>query len=144
MRKFNDSLPLKLLRTRDKLMGYFRPLFLQYELTEQQWRVLRALYEYKELEPSQLAEYCNILTPSMTGILNRLEQAGHIYKRKGSEDRRRFVVGMTAPARDLFDDLSPEVEKCYDKMRADIDNDKVDELSELLDQVLERLDSLED
>ncbi len=140
MRKFDDSLPLQLLKTRDGLMQYFRPLLTRHQYTDQQWRIMRALYEFKELEPSQLAERCNILAPSLTGMLNRLEQSGLIYKRKQMEDKRRFVVGMTATARDKFDELSVEVEACYEQMCQDIGKDLVNELSQVLRQVEQRLE----
>ncbi|WP_413113210.1 homoprotocatechuate degradation operon regulator HpaR [Thaumasiovibrio sp. DFM-14] len=139
MRKFDDSLPLKLLKTRDSMMAYFRPILTQNDLTDQQWRILRALFEFKELEPSQLALHCNILAPSMTGMLNRLEQSGYIYRRKLIDDKRKFIIGMTTPARDKFEQLSPQVERCYQQMRVDIGDDLVDEFTQVLDKVYNKL-----
>ncbi len=43
MRSFSRSLPMALLRAREAVMASFRPVLREYALTEQQWRVLRAL-----------------------------------------------------------------------------------------------------
>ena len=43
IRSFDKSLPMALLRTREAAMQHFRPLLAEHDLTEQQWRVLRAL-----------------------------------------------------------------------------------------------------
>ena len=55
MRKFDDSIPLQLLKAREVTMGFFRPILQEIPLTEQQWRVIRALNEHQELESKQLA-----------------------------------------------------------------------------------------
>jgi hypothetical protein len=43
MREFSRSLPMALLRAREAVMRQFRPSLRQHGLTEQQWRILRAL-----------------------------------------------------------------------------------------------------
>jgi len=53
MRKFDDSLPLKLLKAREAALNYFRPILKEIPLTEQQWRIIRALNEYGALESKQ-------------------------------------------------------------------------------------------
>jgi hypothetical protein len=43
LRDFSKSLPMALMRTREAVMKRFRPSLRDHALTEQQWRVLRAL-----------------------------------------------------------------------------------------------------
>src|SRR5208283_3623306 len=43
MREFSRSLPMSLLRAREAVMRHFRPSLRRHGLTEQQWRILRAL-----------------------------------------------------------------------------------------------------
>ena len=43
LRNVSRSLPVALLRTREAVMRQFRPVLRSVDLTEQQWRVLRAL-----------------------------------------------------------------------------------------------------
>ncbi|MCP4597670.1 homoprotocatechuate degradation operon regulator HpaR [Neptuniibacter sp.] len=137
MRKFEDSLPLQLLKAREATMLFFRPLLHENSLTEQQWRVLRALYAYKELESKELAKRCCLLSPSLTGILKRLEQQGYIQRRKSEEDQRRTIISLTDSANALFVRLSPEVEERYKTFTDRYDEKKLKQLMEMLKELSE-------
>lgn len=135
MRKFNDSLPLRLLKAREAAMAFFRPLLQEIPLTEQQWRVIRALNEFEELESKQLAELCCILSPSLTGIINRLEQQGYIKRRKSSEDQRRILVSLTDKSKEMFAQMSPLLEARYQEMTERFSPDDMKTLEELLNKL---------
>lgn len=135
MRKFNDSLPLRLLKAREAAMAFFRPLLQEIPLTEQQWRVIRALNEFEELESKQLAELCCILSPSLTGIINRLEQQGYIKRRKSSEDQRRILISLTDKAKDMFARMSPLLEERYQEMTERFSSRDMKKLEELLNKL---------
>nr|WP_221801679.1 homoprotocatechuate degradation operon regulator HpaR [Oceanobacter mangrovi] len=136
MRKFNDSIPLKLLRAREATMAFFRPILQEIGLTEQQWRVIRALNEYEELESKQLADICCILSPSLTGIINRLEASGHIKRRKSTEDQRRMLISLTDEAKTMFAGVSPRLEGRYHAIADKLSAEKMALLHELLDEVI--------
>lgn len=76
MLDFDHSLPMLLLRAREVSMARFRPILAAHGLTEQQWRVIRALAEDNGLELKTLAARTLILKPSMTGIVDRLKGMG--------------------------------------------------------------------
>lgn len=135
MRKFDDSLPLKLLKAREATMVFFRPLLQEVDLTEQQWRVIRALNEHAELESKQLAVHCCILSPSLTGILNRLEAQGYILRKKSTEDQRRVLISLSSKAQIMFDEISPRLEAKYAQMTSQLSQDKMDQLNDLLNQL---------
>lgn len=137
MRKFEDSLPLQLLKAREATMLFFRPLLHENALTEQQWRVLRALYAFNELESKELANHCCLLSPSLTGILKRLEQQGYVQRRKSEEDQRRTIISLTDQSNELFSRLSPEVEARYKAFTQRYGEDKLDELMEMLKDLSE-------
>ncbi|NMT64610.1 homoprotocatechuate degradation operon regulator HpaR [Marinobacter orientalis] len=132
MRKFDDSLPLRLLKAREAAMGFFRPLLQEIPLTEPQWRVIRALNEFEELESKQLAELCCILSPSLTGIINRLEQLGYIKRRKSTEDQRRTLISLTDKAKEMFESMSPRLEARYQEMTERFSHEDMEKLEELL------------
>ena len=132
MRKFDDSLPLRLLKAREAAMGFFRPLLQEIPLTEQQWRVIRALNEFEELESKQLAELCCILSPSLTGIINRLEQLGYINRRKSTEDQRRTLISLTDKAKEMFASMSPRLEARYQEMTERFSQEDMEKLEDLL------------
>lgn len=132
MRKFDDSLPLRLLKAREAAMTFFRPLLQEIPLTEPQWRVIRALNEFGELESKQLAELCCILSPSLTGIINRLEQLGYIKRRKSTEDQRRTLISLTDKAKEMFASMSPRLEARYQEMTERFSPEDMKKLEKLL------------
>ena len=137
MRKFEDSLPLQLLKAREATMAFFRPLLQENNITEQQWRVLRALKAFGELESKQLADHCCILSPSLTGIIKRLEHQGYITRKKSEEDQRRTLIRLTEKSQILFTRLSPDVEAKYKRFTDLYGTEKLTELSQLLKELTE-------
>jgi DNA-binding MarR family transcriptional regulator len=70
------------------------------ELTLVQVRVLRRLA--KEPRPlGQLGVYLTLAPPSMTRIVDRLEERGLIERRRDDEDRRKVLASITAEGRRL-------------------------------------------
>ncbi len=56
------------------VMKTFLPSLKEHGLPTQQWRVIRALENENGLEISELAEYCYLLVPSLSRIINHLEK----------------------------------------------------------------------
>jgi homoprotocatechuate degradation regulator HpaR len=137
MRSFNQSLPMLLLRAREATMSYFRPLLQQHGLTEQQWRILRALHEVGAQDSGELAARCCILAPSMTGILKRMEAENLIQRQRSATDGRRIGVQMTDKSRALFDQLSPLVEARYQDIRDQLCPERLALLYELLEEMID-------
>src|SRR3954467_14591331 len=69
MRDFSRSLPMSLLRAREAVMRQFRPSLREHGLTEQQWRILRALAAIDSIEVTELARTAFVLGPSLSHIL---------------------------------------------------------------------------
>ena len=53
--QFSHSLPMALYRTLDAVMPRFRKIFNEFGLTEQQWRVLRVLWDQQAVTLNRLA-----------------------------------------------------------------------------------------
>ena len=68
LRSFSKSLPMALLLAREAVMNRFRPALNMFNITEQQWRVLRALSSIKEIEVMELAKVTYLLAPSLLPI----------------------------------------------------------------------------
>src|SRR5213082_3818153 len=89
MREFSRSLPMSLLRAREAVMRQFRPSLRDYGLTEQQWRILRALTSVDTIEVTELAQVAFLLGPSLSRILRDLEARDLIERRAAKADLRR-------------------------------------------------------
>src|SRR5215468_10566700 len=88
MREFSRSLPMSLLRAREAVMRQFRPSLRHHGLTEQQWRILRALTSVEAIEVTELARLAFLLGPSLSRILRDLESRGLIERRSAETDLR--------------------------------------------------------
>lgn len=137
--QFSRSLPMMLYRALDAVMPRFRRIFNEFGLTEQQWRVLRVLWEHDDIAFRELADITLIPAPSLVGIVDRLSGQGLVARRRSETDRRSVFVQATEKGRDLHRDVKPHVDAAYAELRGSID-DK--EWNQLID-ALERLASIE-
>ena len=135
MTKTQPSLTLSLLQAREAAMAFFRPLLNQHDLTEQQWRVIRILKQYGELENYQLAELACILKPSMTGVLGRLERDGLVRRQKAAQDQRRVFVSLTEGGEACFASMKEGMEANYQKIQAQFGEEKLQQLMGLLNDL---------
>lgn len=132
------NLPHLLLRAREALMGHFRPLLAESGLTEQQWRIVRELFERGPLEPRQLCEACSISSPSIVGVLARMAETGFVKRERMVHDQRRVKVSLTAGSRRLALRLIPQIERCYESLEATLGVAPIQEVYDALDALLAR------
>jgi homoprotocatechuate degradation regulator HpaR len=134
------NLPLLLLHAREAVLARFRPILKDHGLTEQQWRIVRALVEDGPLEPRQIVERCRISSPSLAGVLARMEEQGLVGRSAHATDRRRQTVEASSRSRTLARTIAPRIEATYRELEAEFDPAFVDRLYGALDRLLEQLD----
>ncbi len=132
MKTIRPSLTLALLQAREATMSHFRPALNEIGLTEQQWRVIRILYQHEELESNQLADFACILKPSLTGILNRMIDQNLIKKRKDKEDQRINLITLTDEGKKCFEIQAVKMEASYKKIQEQYGAEKMTQLMDLL------------
>lgn len=135
----NPNLPLLLLRGRERLLSYFRPILNAHGLTEQQWRILRVLLE-GSLEPRQICDVCCISSPSLVGVLARMHQLGLIHRSPVAGDQRRVLISVTPRASRLAAAIVPEIEGAYREIETRIGKPLLRELQGMLEQLLSTLE----
>ena len=136
MLDFEHSLPILLLRAREGCMARFRPILARNGLTEQQWRVIRALAEDNGQEAAELAQTTLILRPSMTGIVDRLERDDLVMRKKDQADGRKTCIWLTRKARRLYERIMPEVAAEYSQLQNELGGKGWEELYQSLFQLI--------
>jgi homoprotocatechuate degradation regulator HpaR len=116
MREFSRSLPMSLLRAREAVMRHFRPSLRDHGLTEQQWRILRALTSIDAIEVTELARVAFLLGPSLSRILRDLEARQLIERKVVKADQRRVVISISARGLRLIEAVAPSSEAIYAAM----------------------------
>lgn len=135
----NRSLPIALLRAREKVMGPIRGMLADVGVTEQQWRVLRVLNEGGTLDPTEIADRSCLLLPSLTRILQTLEGKDMITRAPHPTDRRKQLVTITGAGRQLILDNLQESQRLNAWLTDSFGTEKLDKLLDLLNE----LDALE-
>jgi homoprotocatechuate degradation regulator HpaR len=137
------NLPLLLLQARERVMARFRPILNAHGVTEQQWRVVRALNDEGPLEPRQIGEICCISSPSMAGMLARMEDLGLVDRKRMEQDQRRVLVSLTPKSKALVEQITPLSEQTYRELEDTLGADFIDALYGQLDRLLQVLEPVE-
>jgi DNA-binding MarR family transcriptional regulator len=82
-----------------------------YRVTPVQYALLKVLWEQDDQSGAELGERLLFDSATMTGLLDRLEQAGLIERRAHATDRRVNRVVLTARGRDLQGPLDHEMDQ---------------------------------
>jgi homoprotocatechuate degradation regulator HpaR len=130
------NLPLLLLQARESVIAHFRPVLNRHGVTEQQWRIVRALLERGALEPRQIVEVCRISSPSLAGVLARMDELGLVKRERLAADQRRVRVSLTAKSRALAASMAPQIEAVYDGIEAHIGPEFTGRFYAVLDELI--------
>lgn len=131
------NLPLLLLRVREAVFSHFRPIISHFGLTEQQWRIARALSEKGEMEQNQIVEACQILAPSLAGVLGRMEEVDLVQRRRHETDLRRILVSLTPKGERIVRRVVPLVSEQYALLEQAVGSDVIDGLYKALDAYMD-------
>ncbi|QCI69329.1 homoprotocatechuate degradation operon regulator HpaR [Phreatobacter stygius] len=104
---------MSLLRSREAVMRHFRVTLRGHDITEQQWRVLRALSSVGEVEINDLVRSTFLLAPSLSRILRDLEARQLIIRRTPASDLRRSLISIAPAGLALIEIVGPHSEAIY-------------------------------
>ena len=135
-RIINSNLPQRFLKARDCLMSHFRPILQHFGVTEQQWRILRILDEREQLEPREICDLCQILSPSMAGVLARMEQMELIVRARFEQDQRRVLVKLAPKGEQLISVMAPLIDAQYQHLERAFGKSVLEEVSTVLERFI--------
>jgi homoprotocatechuate degradation regulator HpaR len=138
-RPFARSLPMQLMRARELVMRHFRPHLHEHDLTDQQWRIIRALMEADSIEIGDLSERCCIHPASLSRILPKLEASGLVSRKSNAGDKRRVMVAIAPPGRRLFTSMAPDSEASYAAIARKLGAKRLQDTYRVLDELIAAL-----
>ena len=118
-------------------MAHFRPILNHFGLTDQQWRILRALDERAQLEPREICSLCQIHSASMAGMLTRMEELALIQRTRVAEDQRRVVVRLAPKGDKLVSEMAPLIDLQYQLIEEALGVEVFDNLFDSLDKFIQ-------
>lgn len=99
-------------------------------------QVIRALDESGPLEPRRISDLCTISTPSMAGVLARMEAMGLVTKERFEDDQRRVRVSLTKQSVNLVRMLSKDLEAEYLALECEVGTEAVERVYRAVDALL--------
>jgi len=124
---------MALLRAREAIMRRFRPILGDHDVTEQQWRVLRALDDaHDPISVGDVAERTFLLGPSLSRMLVALDERGLITRSTDRADARRSQVAISPAGRRLVAAIAPHSEATYAEIETQVGPDDLRVLYDLL------------
>ena len=123
MDKFKKSLPMMLHRTLDAVIPRYRAVFKEHGVSEQQWRILRVLWEVKTCNTAELAAATLLPSPSLVGIIDRMIKKELVVRERSSKDRRIVHISLTETGLELQQQLMPQIDDLYKTMMSQCDED---------------------
>ena len=133
---------MALLRTREAVMCLFRPGLRNLGVTEQQWRILRALAHAGPMEITGLAEATFLLAPSLSRILPDMEKRQLVARKQVDSDLRRSVVSLQPKGVRLIAAHAPDSERIYAQIAERFGEKRVTQLFALLHELQESLEGI--
>lgn len=133
------NLPLLMLQARELVISRFRPLLNEQGITEQQWRVIRVLLETGPLESREISAQCHISSPSLAGILSRMEDMDLVIRERLGSDQRRVRISLRPRSRAIAGTLAPRINETYRAIEARLGAETCQHLYAVLDGIVDAL-----
>lgn len=118
----------------------FRSSLAQRGLTMPQFVVMAYLCHHRQgCAVHQIAEATQQERATMTGILDRLEQAGLVQRRRSESDRRRWIITLTKEGSDLLETTMRRKHNDLSDALVGFDLTELEQLQRLLGRLLTAL-----
>jgi DNA-binding MarR family transcriptional regulator len=107
---------LALWRTYDRLRALEDELFARFDLTAQQYNLLRLLRAAHEPVPTlSLADRLVSRAPDVTRMLDKLEERKLLTRTRSTADRRAVLVAITDRGSALLDKIAGPLRECHER-----------------------------
>jgi DNA-binding MarR family transcriptional regulator len=125
---------LALWRTYDRLRAIEDELFAGFDLTAQQYNVLRLLVAAHPAPVPTLSLVDKLISraPDVTRMLDKLEARGLVVRVRSARDRRAVLVGITEPGLALLDQIAGPLRECHERQLGHLTGDELRTLIDLL------------
>ena len=137
---FSHTLPIRLLRARQAAVNQFQPIFRQYNVTEQQWRVLRMVTSAGSMTAGELSKSIFVSMPSLSRIMQSLEKRHLIRRRSDRGDLRKTMISPTPAGQAMVAEAGIWSDTRYREIAEWFGRDRLQELQLLLDDLVQTLD----
>ncbi len=102
-------MPYRLTVTADRISRSLAKIYMQYDLTTPEWRIIAHLYYAQSLTPKVIGQMSNMEKARVTRGLILLEKKGLIKRCKDTTDKRITHITLSPQGLALHQKLEPEI-----------------------------------
>lgn len=135
MTEVSKSIGFLLAKAYQRACALYKETFDNYDLTPQQFGLLRFLWEEDGITQVELSSRSQIDRTTIGGLIDRLEQSGLLKRLPHPEDRRAYRISLTADGKQLQAELAPLAEQLHRNIVAPLSPDEVDSLRTILQKL---------
>ena len=145
--RLEEQLCFSLYTAQKQYNKYYATALAPFHLTYPQFIVLLTLWEHDTLTVSDLGQYLNLDSGTLTPLLKRLEKDDWVERRRDTVDERRVLIHLTQKALSQRDTIYDRVNNCLTHLNFTLEqyNDlkkEVDLITAHLQQFTENTDAL--
>jgi DNA-binding MarR family transcriptional regulator len=139
-----DSLGFIIYRTALALKSALQRCFKDngYEITPEQWGIIRQLWEEEGLSQREIGEKSSKDKPNITRMLDALEKKRIIFRQPDPRDRRKFCIYLTKEGKQLHERLFPLAQNLRQQATLKLDRQEIDLLRNTLNKIYQNISSL--
>ena len=134
-----EDLPFEIAETAHALRKAFDRRASSLGVTRAQWKVLFRLTRFPGLRQVELADMLDVEPITLCRIVDRLEEAELVERRRDPEDRRAWRLQVTDKAKPLVERLKSLGSELVGEAFADIDRSELDQVRGVLARVRENV-----
>ena len=132
MTEVASSVGFLLSKAYQRACAIYKEQFERYDLTPQQFGLLRFLWEEDGLTQVELSNRSQIDRTTIGGLIDRLEQSGLLKRLPHPDDRRAYRISLSATGKKLEAELTPLAEELHRKILAPLTAEEIETLTTIL------------
>jgi DNA-binding MarR family transcriptional regulator len=106
-----------------------------YEITGEQWGIIRLLWREDGLSQREIAEHTAKDKPNITRMLDALAKKGLIFRQPHPRDRRKYCIYLTKDGRRLHTRLLPLIDHLREKVTQNLEAPEIEALKATLAKI---------
>jgi DNA-binding MarR family transcriptional regulator len=135
MTVISTSIGFLLAKAYQRACALYKEKFGRYDLTPQQFGLLRFLWEKDGLTQVELSNRSQIDRTTIGGLIDRLEHAGLLVRMPHPEDRRAYRISLTEAGKNLEKELTPLAEELHRAIVAPLSPEEIVSLTTILQKL---------
>lgn len=135
MTGIQNSIGFLMAKAYQRACALYKDKFDNYDLTPQQFGLMRFLWEEDGITQVELSSRSQIDRTTIGGLIDRLEQSGLLKRLPHPEDRRAYRISLTESGRKLEEELTPLAEELHKMILAPLTPAEIESLIAILQKL---------